>query len=357
MTLQSLLDTRLINQQIAANHFQTPGEVVKWLGAIQAQDYLGALWAVGCRLKGMKQANIEKAITDKTIIRTWPMRGTLHFVPPEDAKWMLQLLTPRVIARAASEYRKSGLDKKVFTKSKDVFLKALEGGKILSRKEMYEALEKAKIDTAGTRGLHILGVLAQEGLICFGPRVGKQQGFVLLEEWIPNSKTVNGDEALTELSLRYFTGHGPATMQDFAWWSGLTITEAKKAIGLVKKILVEVKLNGQSYWMKEGPLTRTRASGIYLLPAFDEYLVGYKDRSAALESLHLRKVFTINGIFNPVVIINGKIAAVWKRNLAKNEVVVQLEAFQSFTLAQKEGIRKAAKKYSTFIGLDLKLLY
>jgi hypothetical protein len=125
----------------------------------------------------------------------------------------------------------------------------------------------------------------------------------------------------------------------------------------VKKILVEVKLNGQSYWMKEGPFARTKASGIYLLPAFDEYLVGYKDRSAALESLHLRNVFTINGIFNPVVIINGKIAAVWKRYLAKNEVVVQLEAFQSFTLAQKEGIRKAAKKYSTFIGLDLKLLY
>lgn len=352
-----LLRTRLINQQISEHRFQTPGEIVKWLGAVQAQDYLGSLWAIGSRLKRSKQTDLEKVIREKQIVRTWPMRGTLHFVAPEDAKWMLQLLTPRVIARAASEYRRSGLDKTIFSKSKDVLIKALQGGKQLSRKAMYDTLEKAKISTAGLRGLHILGVLAQEGLICFGPRIDKQPSFVLLDEWIPNGRLLQGDEALAELTERYFTGHGPATIQDFAWWSGLTIAEAKKGLESVKKVFVEEKINGQSFWLKEDLLLKTKTPGIYLLPAFDEFLVGYKDRSAALEDLHLRKVFTVNGIFNPVVLINGKIAAIWKRSFTKKEVVIQLEPFQSFTPSQKDAITKAAKKYSKFVGLGLKLFY
>ena len=235
MTLQNLLRTRLVNQQIAAQQFKTPGEIVKWLGAVQAQDYLGALWAVGCRLRNAKEKDIEKAIADKNIVRTWPMRGTLHFVAPEDAKWMLQLLTPRVIARAAGEYKRSGLDKKVFDKSRKVLIKALQDGKQLERGDMYRVLEEAKVDTSNTRGLHILGLLAQEGIICFGPRKGKQQSFVLLDEWIPDSKLLKGDEALAELTKRYFTGHGPASIQDFVWWSGLTVIEAKKGLELEEK--------------------------------------------------------------------------------------------------------------------------
>jgi hypothetical protein len=357
MPFRSLLHIRLIQQQIAAHQFQTPGEVVKWLGAVQAQDYAGALWAVGLRLKNASDQAIEKAISDKTIVRTWPMRGTLHFVAPEDARWMLQLLTPRVMARAAGEYKRSGLDKKIFDKSRKVLVKALQGGRQLERREMYRVLEEAKIDTSSTRGLHITGLLAQQGLICFGPRIGKQPSFVLLDEWIVNSKTLKGDEALAELSQRYFTGHGPATIQDFAWWSGLTMTEAKKGIEMVKKDFNEVKIDSQTYWMKETNVTTPKTSGIYFLPPFDEYLVGYKDRSAALEDLHLKKVFTINGIFNPVLITNGRIAATWKRSFSKNEVVMQLQPFQSFTPSQKEAIAKAAKNYSKFLGMGLKLLY
>lgn len=356
MTPLHLLKVRLLNQQIAVHQFNSPGQVVKWLGAVQAQDYLGGLWAVGLRLKNAKETDVEKAIADKTILRTWPMRGTLHFVAPEDAKWMLQLLTPRIIARAAGEYKRSGLDKKIFDKSRKVLIKALQGGKQLERSEIYRVLEEAKIATSNTRGLHILGVLAQEGVICFGPRRGKQQSFVLLDEWIPNSKIINGDEALAELAQRYFTSHGPATAQDFAWWSGLTVVKAKRGIELVKKTLVEEKIKGQSYWMKDS-LATGKTSGIYLLPPFDEYLVGYKDRTAALETLHVKKVFTINGIFNPVVIINGKIAAIWKRSFNKGEVVIQLEAFQTLTPIQKAGIAKAAKQFGKFIGMKEKLLY
>jgi hypothetical protein len=357
MTPQELLKIRLANQQILSSQFNTPDEIVRWLGAVQAQDYMGALWAVGCRLKNAKEKDIETAIAEKTIVRTWPMRGTLHFVAPEDAKWMLQLLTPRVISRAASVHRNSALDKKVFEKSKKIIIKALQGGKQLLRSDMYQVLEDAKINTSNTRGLHILGVLAQEGLICFGPRVSKQPSFVLLDEWITNHKLLKGDEAIAELTERYFTSHGPATIQDFCWWSGLTQTEARRGLEIIKQKLVEEKINGQSFWMKTTTPAKIKTPGIYLLPPFDEYLVAYKDRSAALESLHSRKVFSINGIFSPVVIINGKIAAIWKRTITKKEVIIELQAFQKFTPAQKESIRKAAKKYSRFIGLEQKLLF
>jgi hypothetical protein len=357
MTPQELLKTRLANQQILSSQFNTPAEVVRWLGAVQAQDYMGALLAVGCRLKNAKEKDIETAIAEKTIVRTWPMRGTLHFVAPEDAKWILQLLTPRVISRAASVHRNSGLDKKIFDKSKKIIIKALQGKKQLLRSEMYQVLEDAKINTSNTRGLHILGVLAQEGLICFGPRIGKQPSFVLLDDWISNHKSLAGDEAIAELTERYFTSHGPATIQDFCWWSGLTQAEAKRGLEMVKQILVEEKINGQSFWMKATIPAKITTPGIYLLPPFDEYLVAYKDRSAALEGLHSRKVFTINGIFSPVIIINGKIAAIWKRTITKKEVIIELQAFQKFTPPQKEGIRKAAKKYSRFIGLEEKLLF
>jgi hypothetical protein len=357
MTSQELLKLRMTNQQIISSQFNTPGEVVRWLGAVQAQDYMGSLWAIGCRLKNSKEKDIETAIAEKKIVRTWPMRGTLHFVAPEDAKWMLQLLTPRVISRAQSEYRRTGLDKDTFDKSRKIFIKALQGGKQLSRNEMYQVLEDAKINTSNTRGLHILGVLAQQGLICFGPRIGKQPSFVLLDEWVTNHKSLKGDEAIAELTERYFTSHGPATIQDFCWWSGLTQTEAKRGLEMVKQNFVEEKINEQSFWMKATIPAKIKTPGIYLLPPFDEYLVAYKDRSAALEGLHLRKVFSINGIFSPVLIINGKIAAIWKRTITKKEVIIELQAFQKFTPSQKEGIRKAAKKYSRFIGLTPKLLF
>jgi hypothetical protein len=238
-----------------------------------------------------------------------------------------------------------------------VIIKKLEGGKPLERKEMYRVLEDAKISTSQTRGLHITGVLAQEGTICFGPRTGKQPCFVLLDEWIPNSRALKGDEALAELAQRYFPGHGPATIQDFSWWSGLTVTEAKKALEMVKEKFIAATLGDKTYWLSNSASFKIKTTGIYFLSSFDEYLVGYKDRSAALESLHARKVFAVNGIFNPVVIINGKIVATWKRSFNKKEVVIQLEPFQTFTPLQKEGIAKAAKRYSKFVGMNLQLRY
>jgi winged helix DNA-binding protein len=231
MTRAKVPQQRLHNQRLAATHLDTPAEVVRWLGAVQAQEYLGSLWAIGLRTRNATEAIVERAIADRSIVRTWPMRGTLHFVAAEDVRWMLELMTPRVVAAAAGRLaREYELDRSAFGRSAEVVARALEGGGSLTREAMYRALEVARISTAGGRGLHITWRLAHDGLICFGPRQGKQQTFVLLDEWIPGAKRLAREEALCELARRYFTSHGPATTHDFAWWSGLLLSDAAEAL-------------------------------------------------------------------------------------------------------------------------------
>jgi hypothetical protein len=275
---------RLHNQRIAGATFETPGDVVAWLGSVQAQDYLGALWAVGLRMRSAVEADIEQALANRTIIRTWPMRGTLHFVAAADARWMLELLTPRVVANNAQRIlRQFGLDEAVFARSKDLVVRALQDGKRLTRNATYEALDKGGVSTAGQRGLHILWRLAQDGVICFGAREGKQQTFALLDEWAPKAKRMGRDESLAELAKRYFTSHGPATLQDFTWWSGLTTADATAGLEMARRSLAQETINGQTYWLaSSAPTTKGSSPTAHLLPAYDEYTVAYKDRSAAL---------------------------------------------------------------------------
>lgn len=351
MTFKDLLKLRLHNQQITQHTFETPGDVVKWFGAMQAQDYLNSLWAIGLRLNNATESTIEKAIADKTIVRTWPMRGTLHFVAPEDIRWMLKLLTPRIIARAATNYRNEGLDEKTFTKSKKVFEKVLQG-KQLTRPELYEALQQNKISTTGIRGLHIIGKLAQEGLICIAARQGKQHTFALLDEWIPNNKTLTHEESLAELAKRYFTSHAPATIQDFSWWSGLTLTESKKAIEMINSCFQKEIIDGVVYYMpKDIPVVKSKSQVVFLLPNFDEYLVAYRDRSAALDTKYNKDVIGAsgNGIFSAVIIINGKVAGTWKRIIKKDVVSVELNPFVTLTNSQQTTISKVVKQYGKFL--------
>jgi hypothetical protein len=357
MTLSSIAHQRLQQQHIAQFDFEKPEDVVSWMGAMQAQDYLGALWGVGLRTKNTSEAAIEKALADRTIIRTWPMRGTLHFVAPADARWMLKTFTPRVIARSAGIYRQVGLDKKIFTKSAKLLVAALEGGKQLTRKEVYEVLERGKIAATDMRGLHILGHLAQEGLICFGARKGKQPTFTLLEEWIPAVKAKADDAAMAEFTLRYFTSHGPATVQDYAWWTGLTATEAKAAHELVKSSLVSETIQGITYWMTSDHVaTKTKSTGVYLLPGFDEYLVGYTNRTPAIDTTRFKQIAgNGNGILSSTIVINSQVVGTWKRTIQKETVTIETNPFESFTKTQKSAITAAAKRYSKFLDLEVQV--
>src|SRR5262249_18116659 len=250
MTSSDIARLRLHNQHIARATFEQPGDVVSWLGAVQAQDYLGALWAVGLRMRNAIEADIERAIAEGTVIRTWPMRGTLHFVAAADVRWMLDLLTPRGVANNAQRLlRQVCLDESGFARSKELFARALQGGKRLTRNAIYKVLEADGVSAAGQRGLHILWRLAQDGFICFGARAGKQQTFALLDEWAPQQSRMSREEALAEIARRYFTSHGPATLQDFAWWSGLTTADASVGLEMAKRRLTPEVINGQNYWL------------------------------------------------------------------------------------------------------------
>lgn len=348
---------RLANQGIAQPTFAEAGDVVAWLGALQAQDYGGTLWAIGLRMAGATERRIEQAIAERTIVRTWPMRGTLHFVAANDVRWMLALLAPREIAGSAGRARQLDLDAATFARSKEVFAKALQGGKQLTRAEMLHALEQAGIATTGQRGYHLLVRSAQEGLICFGSRQGKQHTFALLDEWIPPTQPLASDEALAALTRRYFSSHGPATAQDLMRWAGLTAAEVKRGLEAAGKDLIQETIAGRGYWMPSSTSAPSRGmQSAYLLPGFDEYVLGYGDRRAVLDPAYAQRICPgDNGMFIPTLVIDGVVTGVWKRILKKHAVVIEVAPFRPLATAENHAINAAAQRYGEFLGLPVVL--
>ena len=244
MNVRDIASIRLTNQQIASSASDTPCAVVAGLLAMQAQDYRGALWSIGLRLPGSNVSQIEQTIAARTIVRTWPMRRTLHFVAAEDARWMLRLLTPRMIKGMAGRLAQLEIDNAVMSRSRRALEKAFRDRSLLVREEVYDALARAKISPANQRGIHIISRLSQEGLLCFGPHRGNAPTFVLMDEWIPPSRDLDRDEALALLTARYFRGHGPATVRDLAWWAGITLGDARAGVAMMASELEEEIVEG-----------------------------------------------------------------------------------------------------------------
>jgi Winged helix DNA-binding domain len=353
MTTKDLLRTRLYLQRLNRPDFRTPAEMVKHFGAVQAQDYLGALWAVGQRVENCTEAIVEQALADRSIVRSWPMRGTLHFVLPEDLRWMLDLLAPRIIHKSKSIIRAAGLTSKHFSKGRTVLEKILAGGKVLDRDEIYTEFKKGKLDTADSRGLHILGHLAMEKVICFGPRRGKQQTFVLLDEWIPPEKSLTKEESMGAIALRYYHGHGPASIHDLAWWTGLTITEATAATDMVIGQLEKITFGDRTMFMQPGLIDiPTKPVVARLLPAYDEFLISYQDRSAS-ETEAIRKLKDLNAIFTSTLILNGSIVGTWKRMITNKGVKIEIKKLEKLTKVADDVIKKECSRYASFIGSKL----
>ena len=347
--------SRLFNQRIDGEKFEKPEEVVRWMGALQAQDYQQSLWAIGLRTQSATVADIEQAIVDRKIVRTWPMRGTLHFVPAEDAKWMLSLSASRMLAQEGRRQKQLELDDAIMERCKELFSEALNGNRRLSRSNMMQLLEDAGISTKNQRGYHILWYLSQTGLICLGPMQDKQQTFVLLDSWIPHAQEFSREESLAILAKRYFASRGPATVQDFAWWAGLIVADARLGLEAAKPELVKVQVQGKECWMTgDDPGQRAYdPARVYLLPGFDEHLLGYKDRSAVLAVEHAQKIVPgSNGMFLPTMVAAGQVIGTWKRKLKKNALDITLYPFTTPGPAE-EGAMEAAKWYSDFLGLPL----
>jgi hypothetical protein len=342
---------RLRNQHIATGGLDDPSGVVASLGAVQSQDYLGGLWAVGLRTRGATQIDVERALASRSILRTWPMRGTLHFVAPSDVRWMLELLASRVIAATAVRARQLELDAAAFSRSRKVVARALEGDRQLTRTALYNLLDAAGISTADGRGLHIVCRLALEGLICFGAHEGRQPTLALLADWAPQAKTMDREASLAELARRYFTGHGPATWRDFAWWSGLRAAEAREAVHLARPHLTPETIGGQEFW-RGTMVPRAKAAALgaaYILPPFDEYTVAYRDRTAVLHARHAPYA-QFGGMLSPTIVIGGRVVGTWKRRMAGNTVVVEPTFFGRCDGTHARLLTAAIERYARFLG-------
>jgi hypothetical protein len=353
----TLLQRRLRNQYINGSRLEDPAEVVRALGAVQAQDYYAALWAIGLRMRGARGATIEQAIVDRRIVRTWPMRGTLHFVAAEDVRWLIELLAPRILQRSAARLlRDFAIDRPVIKRASKIVTAALSGGSVLTRAALYERLDAQGIATGEQRGMHILWWLAHEALICCGPRAGKQPTFVLLDAWIPTPSSLTREEALPLLARRYFAHHGPATLEDFVWWSGLTVADANAAVEGARPRLSSEEHNKTIWWSgMDAPRRTTRSARCHLLPVYDEYTVGYADRSAALDPVHAKHQAAGYGIFRAPIVIQGRIVGSWTREIKKNRVDIRIVPLTRFDREQLRCIDEAAQRYGKFLGLAAKV--
>jgi hypothetical protein len=343
-------------QRLAQQHLQsslpTPAAVVGWFGAVQAQDYAGALWALGMRMQGASESTVEQAFADGAILRTHVLRPTWHFVTPADIRWMLALSAPRVKALLAYNDRQWGIDAALVARSNTIIANRLQGGHWLARAELGESLVEAGIAVDGYRLGQLMIHAELDGVVCSGPRRGKQFTYALLEERVAPAPALAHDEAVAALTQRYFAGHGPATIQDFVWWSGLTVADAKAGLAAVGDVLDQYEIDGQNYWFAPLAQHATTAATAFLLPTFDEFLVGY----AGFDTLR-RGGPNAPGqmVFESTIMYDGQVIGSWKRTLRKNLVAIELAPFAPLSSEQRVAIEAAAMRYGAFLGLPVQV--
>ena len=349
---------RLANQRISQSSLKTPAEAVAWLGAVQAQDYAGAKWALGLRLPGSTEADIERACEAGAILRTHVLRPTWHFVTPADIRWLLALTATRVHAFNATYYRKMELDGPIFARSNAALEQALRDGNQLTRPELEQVLQQAGIATHDLRSTLLIMHAELDGLLCSGARRGRQLTYALLEERVPPARSLERSEALAELALRYFSSHGPASIADFTWWSGLTTADALAGLEGLKSRLQQADLGGRTcYWSAEpGTPAEPADSSAFLLPNYDEYMVAYADRSAISVGIDLKALDgRTEGLLNNAILLDGQVAGTWRRTITKKAVKIQLRPYRPLSETGMQAIHRAARRYAAFLELPLLL--
>lgn len=351
MTSTPITQHRLHNQQITQHTLASPAEVVRYLGALQGQDYPGVKWSIGLRVPGCTDADVEQALAKHAIVRTWLLRGTLHIAAAEDVRWMLALVAPRLIAGNARRYQQLELDEPTLMRSNDILARALQDGQELDRRALLALLEDHGISTEGQRGVYLLQRASLDGLIGQGVQRGQYGIFFALDRLPP--ATLSREEALAEMARRYFTTRGPATLQDFVWWSSLTTPDARAALDSVRGELIEEKIDGVSYWRAD--ISPTDSDGFAaLLPGFDEYLLAYQNRRAMLDPSHA-PLIQRGGMFAPTIVIGGRVVGTWQRTVRKRGVTVTLSPFAPLREDVLQAIKRPVQQYGDFLGLPVEV--
>lgn len=348
-----IVKIRSANQRLSGNFCPSAEEAVSWLGAIQAQEYLPSLWGVGTRLRpGTTEQSVLDEIATARIVRTWLMRGTIHYAPAADVRWMVRLLGARVNKKYERYYKQVDLTPAIFKVAKDVLIAQLSGGIQATRKELYTAFAHAGITEPSKRGRgsFMLQYWSQEGLICFGPYRGKQQTFVLLDEWVHGSRTPTLEESLAILAKRYFSSHGPATIGDFVYWSGLSAAEARRAVVLSKENLSSIAIDNVEYWLSAGLRSDELPTlpKVLILSCFDEYAIGYKDRGAILDAAYKESLGY--GVNNNIIVIDGHIVGTWQPSKASMGLQA-ISLIHKVTASERHAIQQKLLQYVNFRGL------
>lgn len=363
----SLLGERLTRQHLIAPALTDPAAVVRWQGAVQAQDFPGALWALALRSSSpVREADVLAPFDAGTVIRTHVLRPTWHLVPAEDVRWMLALTAPRLQAASGARYAALGLDAKTRSRAAQTIARALEGGRHLSRHELGAALRRVRINTDEQRLIHLLYHAELEGLICSGPRIDKQLTYALLDERVDRTPALTREESLARLMQRYFTSHGPATLQDASWWAGLSVGDVRQGVALAGESLERRVIDDREYWCGADarppnavrPAAGRRAPVVHLLPSFDEYTVAYRDRRALLHASTEPSSSTQSALLLQPVMLDGRHAGTWRRTLpskASAPIRADVQLLGKVTGPQSKALQAAATRYGAFLGREVSL--
>jgi DNA glycosylase AlkZ-like len=330
--------------------------------ALQGQDYAGVRWSVGLR-SNATDVEVEAAFDAGLIVRSWPLRGTLHLSAAEDLPWMLSLTAPRAMAGAAQRRAALGITLDEIERARELAIGALPGATTRTRGALLEAIAAGGVSTAGQRGYHLLWFLAQSGTLVLGPTSGREQTFARLEAWVPTPRRLERDEALGELAARYFRSHGPATVADLVRWSGLTVRDVRRGIAVAGDALVTLEIEGQALLLAAEALGASESiaadeAPVLLLPGFDEYVLGYKDRSAMLAPDRFDTIVPGgNGLFKPTVVVDGEVVGTWGRRAGAKGVAVEAWPFDGrLPAGAASGVREAVGRYGRYLGAPTRLV-
>lgn len=351
MNHTDIANIRLTSQQITGTKLKSPKDIVQWMGAMQAQDYTMAKWAIGIRLPGSTDIAIEDSLNKGEILRTHLLRPTWHLVSADDIFWILDLTAPHIKSSIKSRQKELELTDAILLKSNAIIVKALTDKTHLTREDLLNELSDAKIQTNNNRAYHILLWAELEGLICSGSKTGNTQTYSLLECYGPKNKPLQREEALAKLANRYFTSHCPATLQDFAWWSGLSVTDARRGLEMNMSVLLSEFIDSQTYWFPDSfIIPRRNDKSVFLLPAYDEFIISYKNRDATFNTENRKNSISSNGVFKPVIVIDGQVTGIWKRHINKDQVLLETALFRLHNKSELRSIDKASESLSHFLG-------
>ena len=349
----SMLQRRLAIQRLAGPPFESPVAAVKSLVAVQSQEYADAKLRLSLRSGGAADSEIEEALSDGRILRTHVMRPTWHFVSREDIRWLLDLTGPRLIRGGQPYFRRVGLDDAILARASDLIARALAGGNYLTRQELKGVLLEGGIQVEGTQMLaHIMGHAEYDGLVCSGPRRGKQFTYALLDERAPNAHRLPREEALVELARRYFNSRGPADEYDFSWWSGLTVTDARRGLEAVRDELQPEVVDGKTYWSPDATSEFGEPSpAVYLLSVFDEFFSAYKGWGSMVRDEDMHRPIVRGNATQYVLVIDGVVAGTGRKlGARKNDIRLEVEPFRPLSRAERDGLERAVEPYGEYMG-------